>query len=112
MITARLALIFIAITLGSIFFIGCGGEKEPETVNEVYITDGELVMEDNVKPEIKLLEDIFIKPGKSRDFAEIKKSGVLRAVTQYSSTGYFLYRGQPMGFEFELLVKLAEYLGL
>ena len=47
-----------------------------------------------------------------RDFEQIKGSGVLKAVTVYSSTSYFLYKGQPMGYEYELLVLLAEHLGL
>lgn len=48
--------------------------------------------------------------GKGRDLAQIKKDGKLRALTTYSSTSYFLYRGQPMGFEYELLQRFAEYL--
>jgi membrane-bound lytic murein transglycosylase F len=47
-----------------------------------------------------------------RDLEDIKKDGVLRALVVYSSTSYFLYRGQPMGFEYELLKKLAEDLDL
>lgn len=47
-----------------------------------------------------------------RDLAEIKEDGVLHAITTYSSTSYFLYRGTPMGFEYELLSRLAEDLGL
>jgi len=41
------------------------------------------------------------------DLADIKKAGVLRAITTYSPTGYFLYRGQTMGFEYEMLERLA-----
>jgi len=47
-----------------------------------------------------------------RDLAEIKKDGVLHAITTYSSTSYFLYKGMPMGFEYELLSRLADDLGL
>lgn len=47
-----------------------------------------------------------------RDLDEIKKDGVLRALIIYSSTSYFLYRGEPMGFEYELLEQLAERLDL
>ena len=47
-----------------------------------------------------------------RDLEDIKKDGVLRAMVVYSSTSYFLYKGQPMGFEYELLQLLAEDLGL
>ena len=47
-----------------------------------------------------------------KDLEAIKKDGVLHAITTYSSTSYFLYRGMPMGFEYELLSRLAEDLGL
>lgn len=47
-----------------------------------------------------------------RDLDDIKKDGVLRALVVYSSTSYFLYRGQAMGFEYEILKKLASDLGL
>ncbi len=45
-----------------------------------------------------------------RDWKEIKEEGVLRAITNYSGTSYFLYKGKPMGFEYELLERLADYL--
>jgi membrane-bound lytic murein transglycosylase F len=47
-----------------------------------------------------------------RDLPEIKKDGVLKAITLYSSTSYFIYRGKPMGFDYELLTRLAEHLNL
>lgn len=47
-----------------------------------------------------------------RDLAEIKNEGKLRALTTYRNTSYFLYRGEPMGFEYELLKRFAEYLGV
>jgi membrane-bound lytic murein transglycosylase F len=47
-----------------------------------------------------------------RDLEDIKKDGVLRALVVYSSTSYFLYRGQAMGFEYELLKRLATHLDL
>ena len=47
-----------------------------------------------------------------KDLAQIKEDGILNAITVYSATSYFLYRGQPMGFEYELLERLADYLGL
>ena len=48
----------------------------------------------------------------SRDLSEIKEDGVLKALVSYSSTSYFIYRGQPMGFEYELLERLAKELEL
>lgn len=47
-----------------------------------------------------------------RDLDAIKKDGVLKALVVYSSTSYFLYKGQPMGFEYELLKRLADHLDL
>lgn len=44
------------------------------------------------------------------DLTDIKEKGVLKALTTYSSTSYFIYRGQPMGYEYELLERLADYL--
>lgn len=41
------------------------------------------------------------------DFQRIKKSGVLRAAVDYNSSNYFIYRGKPMGFEYELLQTLC-----
>lgn len=49
---------------------------------------------------------------KIRDLDEIKEDGKLRVLITYSSTSYFLYKGQPLGFEYELLERLAEHLGL
>jgi membrane-bound lytic murein transglycosylase F len=47
-----------------------------------------------------------------KDLGEIKKDGRLRALTTYSGTSYFLYRGKAMGFEYELLERFAQHLGL
>lgn len=47
-----------------------------------------------------------------QDLKEFLEEGKLRAITIYSSTNYFLYRGQPMGYEYEMLQRLSEYLKL
>ncbi len=43
-----------------------------------------------------------------RDLAEIKRSGVLRMITSYSSGAYFLHRGIQVGFEYELVREFAQ----
>jgi membrane-bound lytic murein transglycosylase F len=48
----------------------------------------------------------------TRDWEEIKEDGVLKVLTTYSGTSYFLYKGRPMGFEYELLEKFSEQKGL
>jgi membrane-bound lytic murein transglycosylase F len=47
-----------------------------------------------------------------RDLEQIAEDGKLKAIMVYSSTTYFLYRGQAMGYEYELLKRLADDLGL
>ena len=41
------------------------------------------------------------------DLEQIQDSGVLRMLTLYSSTSYFQYRGQEMGFQYELADQFA-----
>lgn len=48
----------------------------------------------------------------ARDLAQIKDSGELVVLTLYSSTSYFIYRGQEMGFQYELSDQFAKSLGL
>ncbi|WP_372950326.1 transporter substrate-binding domain-containing protein [Mariniphaga sp.] len=48
----------------------------------------------------------------NKTLQKIKKEGKLTALTTYSGTSYFLYRGQPMGFEYELLKRFADHLGV
>lgn len=40
----------------------------------------------------------------------IQKRGKIIAVTDFNSTNYFIYRGEPMGYQYELLKLLAEHL--
>lgn len=42
----------------------------------------------------------------------ILEDGILKVVTEYNSISYFIYRGQPMGFQFEMLQALASHMGL
>lgn len=44
------------------------------------------------------------------DLAQIKERGKLIALTGYSHTSYFVYKGTPMGFEHDLLQLLAKEL--
>ncbi len=47
-----------------------------------------------------------------RDLDEIKASGKLRVVTDFSAVNYFIYKGKPMGFQYEMLQELSDYLGI
>ena len=46
------------------------------------------------------------------DLDSIVNSGVLRVITTYSPTGYFLYKGETMGFEYEMFKRLADHLDI
>ncbi len=46
------------------------------------------------------------------DLSEIKQRGKLIAITGYDANSYFIYKGRPMGYEFELLSLLANHLGV
>jgi len=43
---------------------------------------------------------------------EIKEKGRLTALTGYNAYSYFIYKGEPMGFEYDLIKKFAEHLGV
>lgn len=43
-----------------------------------------------------------------KDLSEIKRNGVLRMITSYSSGSYFLYKGLQVGFEYELLKEFTK----
>ena len=49
-------------------------------------------------------------PNVQFDLKNVKNRDTLIAVVNNSSTSYFIYKGQPMGFEYELLDRLAKYL--
>ena len=71
------------------FFISCTEDEVAKNIEE----------DSNTVYELRSLEDII-------------SSGKLRAITTYSGTTYFLYRGRTMGFDYELLQRFAEYLGV
>ena len=51
-------------------------------------------------------------PEVTLDLAQIRQRGFLRAIVDNNSISYFIYRGQTMGFEYELLQDLARRLNV
>lgn len=47
-----------------------------------------------------------------KDLESIREKGKIVVLTDYSSTDYFIYRGQPMGFQYEMLQQLANHLSV
>lgn len=48
----------------------------------------------------------------SRDFAAIRERGTLVVLAPYNSTTYFIYQGEPLGYEYELLQTFAKEHGV
>lgn len=46
------------------------------------------------------------------DLDFIRKRGKLVAVTDYNSINYFVYKGEPMGFNYELLKSFSDHIGI
>lgn len=46
------------------------------------------------------------------DLSEILEKGRLTAITDYNSTDYFIYRGQPMGYQYDMLQDLADHMNI
>ncbi len=61
--------------------------------------------EDNVEEDLEIVLTDF-------DLNHIKQRGSLVAIVDNSSTGYFIYKGQPMGYEFDLLSLFAAHIGV
>src|SRR5437016_11566788 len=48
----------------------------------------------------------------NRDLADIQKGGTLTVLAPYNVTTYFIYRGEALGYEYELLQSFAKSQGL
>ncbi len=42
------------------------------------------------------------------DLDRIQETGILKVVIDYNSTNYFVYRGKPMGYQYEMVMKLCD----
>src|SRR4028118_761346 len=52
------------------------------------------------------------QPAVARDLAQIRERGTLVVLAPYNSTTYFIYRGEPLGYEYELLQAFTRELGV
>ena len=68
--------------------------------------DAEAVDQIDRRSNLPMVEPI------KRDLAEIKERGQLIVLAPYNSTTYFLYRGEPLGYEYELLQSFAKEHGI
>jgi membrane-bound lytic murein transglycosylase F len=59
-----------------------------------------------------ITEEYFESEKVNIDLDRIRERKKLIALTGYSYSSYFIYKGTPMGYEYELLEKLADHLGV
>jgi membrane-bound lytic murein transglycosylase F len=85
---ARAVAALCAGILAAVLAGGCG-----EAVDRLQAGDGRL-------PE-------FPHPIVERDLPQIRKVGVLRMITYYDSSSYFVHKGGQAGFDYELLARFA-----
>jgi len=57
-------------------------------------------------------DDLLTQPQVSFDLDSIKHRGYLTALVDNNSISYFLYKGQPMGYDYELLQRLTKKLNV
>ena len=94
-----------SISFRSIFLMG----RRPSLIMmalSVLMSCGSDVEVDPEDVETQLIEPITF------DLDKIIERGTLRVIIDNSSTGYFIYKGEPMGYEYELLDLFARRIGV
>jgi membrane-bound lytic murein transglycosylase F len=111
----QLLIIFLIGTIS--LCLGCQNNASDKTVDEVGVNgaqDGTATSDfDDVT--IKKFQEPTLSINNATvdfDFDKIKKRGSLIAVVDNSSTSYFIYKGNRMGYEFDLLERFADDLGV
>ncbi len=67
---------------------------------------------DKSEQKISTKDTIAIKKHSNIVLERVLRRNKLIATTDYNSTNYFIYRGEPMGYQYELLKSFADYLGV
>ncbi|MBC8487108.1 MAG: transporter substrate-binding domain-containing protein [Bacteroidetes bacterium] len=81
--------ILLVFTILTVYFFSCRTrEKNPAETDQI----------------VKKPENIILN--------RILKEKKLIATTEYNSTNYFVYRGEPMGYQYELLKSFTKFLGV
>src|SRR5215213_3316545 len=96
--TCRLLCLLISTLL--VLFPSASCRRGPRTKLEPI---DEIVRKTDVRPPAEPVK---------RDLEEIRARGTLTVLAPYNSTTYFVYRGEPLGYEYELLREFANAQGL
>ena len=90
------AVLFIFIFLFLASIPSCG--RKPASLEAVDYIDR--------RTNVPLVEPV------TRDLAQIRERGSITVVAPYNSTTYFIYQGEQLGYEYELLAAFAKDLGV
>lgn len=84
-----------------------------KSIFNIVIMTGIIFLTSCLNDNEERLSEILEKdtPVKSQ-LAKIKERGKIVALTDYNSTSYFLYRGEPLGYQYEKLKLFADNLGV
>jgi len=94
----------IVLTLLWLVVASCSPKNSNESLSAESVADTESLQEAAV-------DQVTLEPV-DFDLDRIKERDTLVAIVDNSTTSYFIYKGQPMGYEYELLNLLAEDLGV
>src|SRR5687768_8584254 len=100
---ARIARIAGIATVATVATIGSVGACRSESARDAAPLDSS-----DVTPDVGVVTDgPDGQRAVPRDWTAIRASDTLRVIAAYNSTTYFIYRGEPMGYEYELLKQFA-----
>lgn len=88
--------------------LSCNTGDKVDSTTEAAATENSAELQQSPAPAYQEIT----QPQVEVDIDSIKTRGRLIALTGYSSSSYFVYKGQPMGYEYEMLQLLADYLDL
>jgi membrane-bound lytic murein transglycosylase F len=74
----------------------------------ILILVADLIFCSDVQHHPNISNDNYVSP----DLDSIRQRGKLIAITDFNSTNYFVYKGEPMGFHYELLKAFTDHLGV
>jgi membrane-bound lytic murein transglycosylase F len=99
-----------------VILASCGGQTKREAAAPVRPAPSQTPQVTNTSPVPRPIESAGTKAPAAepvaRDLAGISADKTLRVLFTFNSTGYFIYRGETMGYEYELLKMFARDSGL
>ena len=87
--------LFVFLSLLILLFTESCSEKAKQNKQSKTDTDSQSFESDSIDIDLDQMVDF--------SFDQIKERGTIRIALENNSTGYFLYKGRPMGFQYELI---------